>query len=67
MQFNVLKLSSFLPALFFVCNGSGFEPYKDSYNKTMLAHEKNHIQDNQALIPNDEGLSCFFLRLLNMV
>jgi len=29
-----------------VCNGNGFEPYKDSYNKTRLAHEKYHIQDN---------------------
>jgi len=46
VQFNVLKSSRFLPALFFVCNGSGFEPYKDSYNKTMLAHEKHHIKDN---------------------
>jgi len=46
VQFNVLKSSSVLPALFFVCNGSEFEPYKDNYNKTMLAHEKHHIQDN---------------------
>jgi len=46
VQFNVLKSSSFLPALFFLCIGSGFEPYKDSYNKTRLAHEKHHIQDN---------------------
>jgi len=46
MQFHVLKSSSFLPALFFVCNGSRFEPYKDSYNKTRLTHEKHHIQDN---------------------
>jgi len=30
----------------FVCNGSGFEPYIDSYNKKKLAHEKHHIQDN---------------------
>jgi len=29
-----------------VCNGSGFEPYKDNYNKTRLAHEKQHIQNN---------------------
>jgi len=29
-----------------MCNGSGFEPYKDSYNNTRLAHEKHHIQDN---------------------
>jgi len=29
-----------------MCNESGFEPYKDSYNKTTLAHEKHHIQDN---------------------
>jgi len=46
VQFNVLKWSSFLPTLLFVCNGSGFEPYKDTYNKTRLAHEKNHIKDN---------------------
>jgi len=51
----------------FVCHGSRFEPFQDSYNKTRLAHEKHHIQDNQAVIPNDEGLSCSFLRLLNMV
>jgi len=29
-----------------VCQESGFEPYQDSYNKTRLAHEKHHIQDN---------------------
>jgi len=46
VQFNVLKWSSFLPALFFVCNGSGFKPYKDTYYKTRLAREKRHIQDN---------------------
>jgi len=45
LQFNVLKSSHFLSALF-LCNGSGFEPYQDSYNKTRLAHEKHTIQDN---------------------
>jgi len=45
VQFNVLKSPSFLPALF-LCHRSGFEPYQDSYNKTRLAHEKHHIQDN---------------------
>jgi len=30
----------------FVCNGSGIEQNQDSYNKTRLAHEKHHIQDN---------------------
>ena len=44
MQFNVLKLSRFSANTVFVCHGSGFEPYQDSYNKTRLAHEKHHIQ-----------------------
>jgi len=46
VQFNVLKSSHFSASTVFVCNGSGFEPYKDSYNKTRLADEKHHIKDN---------------------
>jgi len=40
------KIVTFSASTVFVCNGSGFEPYQDSYNKTRLAHEKHHIQDN---------------------
>jgi len=47
-----------------VCNGSGFDAYKDSYKNTRLAHEKHHIQDNLAQIPNDEGLCCFLFKII---
>ena len=46
MQFNLLKSWTVSANIVFVCNGNEFEPYKDSYNKTRLAHEKHHIQDN---------------------
>ena len=36
----------FSASTIFVCHGSGIEPFQDSYNKTSLAHEKHHIQDN---------------------
>jgi len=36
----------FSASTIFVSIGSRFEPYKDSNNKTRLAHKKHHIQDN---------------------
>jgi len=51
-----------------MCNRSGFEPYKDNYNKTMLAHEKHLIQDilgSRYQMMKDYVV--FFLRILNIV
>jgi len=67
LSFDTKKVS-FLPALFFMCNRSGFEPYKDNYNKTMLAHEKHLIQDilgSRYQMMKDYVV--FFLRILNIV